>query len=812
MPPEVSPTARYLLVGEAPDEMEATIGVPFCGASGKLLEGFLGTVGLARRDFNITNVVPWRPPGNNIDKWFVKGGEPNELVTEGVRRLHEFIHDTRPAGILAVGNTALWALTGHRGITDRRGSIYWYQLGVRDAECFERIDVAADVCGGGAAPTILGRPTTRIPVLATIHPVAVLREPTSANLVARDFHRFMLLVGGHLPHGGHEPERRLVLFPTHDDLEASIDECYNADMLAVDIETGGGKLQCVGFSPRAEYSICIPVDMEERRNVIDLFLRAACPKVFHHAPYDYPYLIQKCGYKINGEIHDTLAMAQAIHPELPRDLGTLTSLYTLQPYYKDVGKLWKVNADVAAYWRYNALDAACTREIAGVLEEKLKKNDLWSVYERTRRVLPHAMGMSIRGVKYDAQRAGILATKALTTSARYQKILDARAGRPINVNSNPQVTKLLYEDFKLPQRKKHGSTGLAADQKSILSLYPHVTDRRIRQAIRAILRIRHARKFESSYLSVPPSADGRMRSSFNPAGTETGRWSASKYLITEGVNLQTVTARWKDCFVADDDRLLWNADYSQIEARLVSYLARDKRSIGIFESGGDIHRENAAVIFQKAPDQISAREREIGKTVHALNYGVGVDTLMETVNKRALDTGVWISRSLAQHVRTTYLNNFDRVVRWQEETWEEVQKSHALTNPFGRRRIFLGPVRGTGSEHTRKEALAFVPQSTVPDLLNEALIDLREHPPVQDFEVFLNIHDALFGQGPMTGTTGSTTFTHSNSLSEILWLAPILKAMQRSIPISPDCSIIVPVDLQVGTRWGTMYKLPRVSS
>ena len=157
-----------------------------------------------------------------------------------------------------------------------------------------------------------------------------------------------------------------------------------------------------------------------------------------------------------------------------------------------------------------------------------------------------------------------------------------------------------------------------------------------------------------------------MRSSYNPAGTETGRWSASKFLITEGVNLQTVPSAWKDCFVADDGMVFWYADYSQIEARLVSYLAGDSRSIYIFENGGDIHRENAAVIFRKPAGEVSKRERDIGKSVHALNYGVGAETLMEFINKEGLETGVWVSLDLAKHIRNTYLSNFVQVVRWLE--------------------------------------------------------------------------------------------------------------------------------------------------
>lgn len=752
-PPEITPGAKYLIVGEAPGADEVRHRRPFCGVSGKFLDGALAVAKLTRRQFSITNACLVRPPGNKIEEFFPKG-KPNALVEESVDCLRATIEEEKPEAILALGNTALWALTGHRQITKRRGSLYEWKGG--------------------------------IPVLPTLHPAAVLREPIDANIFARDLARFGELVRGRL-----RPrlERRLVLWPTDEELEEAQERCFRAEWIAVDIETGGGKLQCVGFAPDPRFAICIPADTITRIKAINVLLASERPKIFHNAPYDVPYLMERCDIWVNGPLHDTLAMHQALHPELPRDLGTLVSLYTNEPYFKDLGIIWKVNNDLTTYWRYNALDCATTIEVAEVLKEKLHGHGLWDVYERTRTVLPHAIAMSMRGVRYCKTTATAIAGRLERNIARYQHILDGRAGRPINVSSPVQCARFLYTDLRLPLRRSRDSGNPTTGQRVILGLYPSILDRHVRQAVRALLAIRHDRKLISAYLALPTGRGGRMRTSFNPAGTETGRWSAGKYLIDEGANLQTVTPRWKPCFPADDGMLLWHADYSQIEARIVSYLAGDQRSIRIFESGGDIHRENAAVIFGKAPDKISKRERDIGKTVHALNYGVGVDELMESVNKRALETNVWISRDLAKYVRNTYLSNFDQVVRWQELTWETVQKTRQLTNPFGRRRIFLGPTRGVGAEHTKKEALAFVPQSTVPDLLNPVLVSLRVNRPAVGFEVLLNLHDALFGQGPIEEVD--------------TWVPVIRKTMGRSIPVNGSL-LQIPVDIQVGSRWDQM--------
>lgn len=732
------------------------MGSPFVGRSGRLLDGMLKHVGLSRAQANVANVCQYRPPDNDISVFFPKG-EPNDLVLEGVRELVDLIEATKPKAILALGNTALWALTSHRGISDRRGSVYAHN---------------------------------GIPVLAMMHPAALLRAPTDMNLAMRDMVRFKSLVDGTYPG---VRARRLVINPTHNDIaELRHAMEYESKMVAVDIETGGGVLQCVGFAPSPEYAVCIPCDSSYRRGVIQSLLATFTAKVFHNAPYDVPYLQHKEGMTIYGPIHDTLAMQQALHPELPRSLAVLTSLYTTMPYYKDMGVLWQKTDNYDMYWQYNALDVSCTIECAERLLEQLDAKDLRAVYERTREVLPVAIAMSVRGIKYDSDEALHQKGRLQRTARRWQAVLNGRAGYEVNVNSPLQVRKMLYQDLKLPtQTGKEG--GATTSQKALLTLYPRIHERKTRKIVRALLYTRQAMKLLGTYLNTDPSPDGRMRSSFNPAGTETGRWSASKYLITEGVNLQTVPPGWKSCFVADEGMVLWNADYSQIEARLVAYLANDERSIRIFEDPkGDIHKENASVIFNKPVDQITDNERQLGKTVHALNYGVTPPVLMETVNKRALETGVWLDLAIAKKVREIYLTRFEQVTEWQADVWAEVQKTRTLTNPFGRRRIFTGPTAGEGSEHTKKEALAFIPQSTVPDLMNQALLKLVASPPVVGFEVLLNVHDALFGQAPIS--------------AQEAWIPAVREAMQ--IPFTINGHLVrIPVDIKIGPRWSQMRKV-----
>src|SRR5258708_18098245 len=113
--------AKWLIVGEAPGEQEEKLGTPFIGPTGKLLDGFLGSINLKRTDVDITNVVHYRPPDNNLMAW-VDAKHP--VIEEGCKELQALIEERQYDAILALGWFSLYALTGHRGITEHRGRIY----------------------------------------------------------------------------------------------------------------------------------------------------------------------------------------------------------------------------------------------------------------------------------------------------------------------------------------------------------------------------------------------------------------------------------------------------------------------------------------------------------------------------------------------------------------------------------------------------------------------------------------------------------------------------------------------------------------
>ena len=125
VPGEGNLNAKIWLIGEAPGETEERLGRPFIGGAGRILEGILQEVGLRRDRVYIDNVMQERPPKNDFSIFYQDKGKkvPSEKLLEGHRRIQDLVSQQRPNVVVALGNEALFALTGKHQITHWRGSI-----------------------------------------------------------------------------------------------------------------------------------------------------------------------------------------------------------------------------------------------------------------------------------------------------------------------------------------------------------------------------------------------------------------------------------------------------------------------------------------------------------------------------------------------------------------------------------------------------------------------------------------------------------------------------------------------------------------
>lgn len=539
VPDEGPASAKIVLVGEAPGETEEFERKPFVGVSGNLLTGVLGRNGLAREEIRLANLCKYRPQYNKFEN---VEGTPE--LQSGIQELTDYIRDNKPTVVVALGNAPLFYLTGkgtgRAGISAWRGSILNCILpGCEDVK-----------------------------VIPTYHPSYVVRDRQAYPIFDQDIKR---VVYDSAYREKNLPKRNFVINPDELALEEWTQLLCSSPQLAVDIESvkKSTHILCVGFAPSAETGVCIPLTTYTH-SFIQRILASPAKKIFHFGLFDTEMLWLN-GFEVINYCHDTLFMQHILCPELPRSLDFLCSIYTREPYYKSSGraeipgdtKAWGTKADKKKLWEYNARDCCVTFECAEKMLEELKQEKLMGYYEYEISLIEAAQSIGRAGMPIDVERRDTLRNSLINRYAKLQCALDALVGHDCNVRS-PKLKTVLYEELGLPARRNHQG-GLTTDEDAIVSLIGFVkgklndlkTDRvkpewtRKLAILTGVLKIRGVRQLISNYLNARISDDGRLRSTYKPAATETGRFAGERYVDGSGFNPQTLPRT--DIEVAEED-------------------------------------------------------------------------------------------------------------------------------------------------------------------------------------------------------------------------------------------------------------------
>ena len=755
--------AKIWLIGEAPGAQEELQGRPFVGGAGDKLNYLLSKAGIARDACYIDNVVNVRPPNNNFGIYYSdsKRTKPTERLLEAHRKLQGLVREYKPNVVIALGNEPMYALTGKKQILKWRGSIL-QSYGVK--------------------------------VIPTTHPSAVLREPELEPIAVMDFKRIAEEI--------HSPLMPMV-YNDHFTINPSFEtimhfltkELPTKQIVAFDIETRVDleQIVCIGFSWGIDEAICIPIFYGQQSwwtEVEEIAIIKAVKEAFtlpikwiaQNAQYDLTYLMDKWDVKFPTIWMDTMIAFHTVYPELKKSLAFLTSIYTKRPYYKDDGVFGTTPDE---HWTYNCKDCAVTYECALEIRKELEEFGTLEFYtNHPNKLIEPMMEMQRRGALIDVERRAELDKELSAKELELQERLDKAVSYPLNVNSPKQVKKFLYEDLGLPPLYKWGKKNgvkvkvLSADEKAIVELQKMTNN----PVLALILEIRGIRKLLGTYIRAELEKNNRICCSYFITGTETGRLSSKKSAYDRGTNLQNIPREpsIRSMFIAEPGKLLVNADLSQAEARIVAYLSGEDRMQSIFSSGGDVHIRNASNIFGIRETDVSSSQRDIAKSlVHGANYCIGHIKFAKIVG---------VSEDRARELLNQYHAFYPSLQLWHKAVREQLGATRVLSTPLGRKRIFFG----RWSEDLVREAIAYVPQSTVGDLLNLGIIrSWKALPPEWTF--ILQNHDSILASVPE-----ETPHMH------------IVKFFRHyfEIPIEINRKFCkVPMDIKIGKNWGEMHKV-----
>jgi uracil-DNA glycosylase family 4 len=717
--------AKIVMIGEALGAEEERLGRPFVGSSGELLTNIMHSVGISRDSVYVTNVVKERPIGNNIEHFIKfdthKGPLTTPLYNEYEKLLYEELSHTNANVYVAIGNVALWALCRLDKITKRRGSI------------------------------LKGSEINYRKVIPIIHPASALRNYISTHFIRFDLKR--IAEESAFPEV-RLPGRALQIGPGFLDSLAYIESCIECERIGFDIEVVNEEVSCISIAKTPYDCMSIPfyadgkdwftVDQEAViwREIASILENTEIEKVGHNVTFDSTFLFIKYGIR-SSNLRDTMVSSSICYPDFPKGLDFVTSICTKEPYYKDDGKKWfKIGGRIEDFWIYNAKDSAVCIESLSVLEQEVQRQKNEAALQRQLSIIPSLVYMQARGIQADKAGMDKAGRESDEKIVKLQEELNKLCGYPINPNSTKQLQDYFYIRKGVKPYVSRSTGNISVDAVALKRL----SKRGFAEA-KIILEMRHLIKICSTYLEMELDDDNRIRCSFNPVGTENGRLSSSKTIFGKGGNMQNLPPEMLRFLIADPGCFLYNIDLSQAENRIVAYCAPEPNMIRAFESGIDIHRQTAGLILNKKVEDISDEdgsstiggglfsERFWGKkSNHSLNYDLGY---------RAFALVCEIPDNEAKFIVERYHSVYPGVRQYHAWIRAQLGKDRTIENCLGRKRLFTN----RWSDELFKEAYAFIPQSTVADIINErGLAYVMDNPAFQGVELLNQVHDSLVVQ------------------------------------------------------------------
>ncbi|MBE6968749.1 MAG: DNA polymerase I [Ruminococcaceae bacterium] len=385
--------------------------------------------------------------------------------------------------------------------------------------------------------------------------------------------------------------------------------------------------------------------------------------------------------------------------------------------------------------------AAAVEELGKILPGKLAELQMTELYEKIELPLCAVLAeMEHRGFLVDREALSAFGEKLSVGIEELQQQIWREAGREFNINSPKQLGAVLFEELGLPGGKKT-KTGWSTNADVLEKL-------RFDHAIVAhVLEYRELAKLKSTYadgLLKVIGPDGRIHTSFQMTVTDTGRLSSREPNLQNIPVRRELGAMIRDMFVSGEGMVLVDADYSQIELRLLAHISGDEHMRAAFLSGEDVHAVTASQVFGVPLSEVTSEERRRAKAVNfGIVYGISAFSLSE-------DLGVFVHEARAY--MDAYLERFAGVREYQKNVVQEAKERGYVETLFHRRRALPElsapqfPIRAFGE----RVAMNMPIQGTAADVMKLAMVNVAARLRREGLEgrLILQVHDELIVECP----------------------------------------------------------------
>jgi DNA polymerase-1 len=792
-----STKAKIMVIGRMPNS----------GDYQKNLESDLQEAGLDTSDMYFTSAVKCRNFERNVGKTMLKACTSSYLMKE--------IAVVKPEWILVMGNEALQAVTGHSGIMKYRGKVI---------------------------------PKHGAKVVPTISPMAVSRNPGQRQSYIADLNYFAAQV---FEKGAKVPKPKIAIIDTKEKLKKLKEILAKTEVISFDIETYSTPAGSE-FAPNAEIislsgtcvlndsrvvSWALPLSHPQSpfhkswRQVLRFLgptLEAIPKQIAHNGKYDCRWM-RHFGVRMQVTF-DTMLAVHLLNENLPKGLKfQVQNRFGVSPWAIDTKDLR--NHALRSVLNYNALDTWYTYHLYLDTKRQLREQP------RLLRLFVLLMTPA-NNILIDVERHGVWMDREKLQS-NYHIALKMRAdidaelakllpeegsdaglptdskGRPREINWNPSIFLrwFLFDWLGLPilARGKSKDDGRPGDPSVAEDVMLELKREPGHPAVDLLLERSKWQKYCSAFLSAYQELldeNDRIHTTFKLYGTVTGRLSSGKAeqdKITarapvRGVNLQQVP---RDPFIrglfgSPPGYTFVEADFSQVELRVVAFLSRDKTMLHLYNTDQDIHAATASWVLGVPMAQVSKEDRKKAKAVNfGFVYGMGAKKFVYTAFTKY---DLRFTEEEAQAIRKSFFAQFTGLLPWHARQRRLVNENRRVQSPLGRVRHL--PDVDSGDRMVRAEAerqaINSPVQSFASDLTMLSMVLLEDRLPAAgvDGRFISTVHDALL-------------FEIADA--DVAKALPIIKDTMESLPLRKkfgiEVDVPIKVDIKVGRYWGDAREL-----
>lgn len=583
------------------------------------------------------------------------------------------------------------------------------------------------------------------------------------------------------------------------DIQKFANSIKEGEWLSFDLETTSlDPMSCdiVGFSfaTKKNQAIYIPILYKEKEaNLFDdhlnlvlnilrpVFENSKIPKTGQNIKFD-ALILRNHGLKVFGLKFDTLLAAHLINPEsrsLKLDNLSFEHLnYRMLPIEDLIGKgrnqisMSEVELEKISF--YASEDADIALQLTHIFDKKLKKQNLDKFFNEIEMpLLPVLLELEYNGMYVDSKMLSIMSDNLGNNIENLISNITKEAGTEFNINSTQQLANILFDIIGLPEIKKRSTAEEVLTRLKNEHPLPSL-----------ILEYRKLNKLKNTYIDALPTLINlktkRIHSTFSQTVTSTGRLS-SRNPNFQNIPIRTDLGREiRKAFKSENkDWIIFSADYSQIELRIMAHLSQDKTLLDAFNKGEDIHTRTAADVFNVDIDEVIPEMRRTAKIVNfGLLYGAGPFRMSQELG---------IPQKEAKSIIESYFERYSGIKDYIDSVIEYARANKYVKTILGRRRQVwdIDSNNHLHKEAAKRMAINMPIQGTNAEMIKIAMIDIQKELELKNMKskMLLQIHDELVFEVPLE---------ELNNLQNI-----VTNKMENSLPLS----VPIVVDCGNGESW-----------